>query len=77
MTVLGPSDVEDQKGEAMATCDMKKDCAEAVTHIGSKGYVYCEKHAAQRRVLSPVAFRPLSLPKLFRRGIPAYRHARE
>jgi hypothetical protein len=24
MTVLGPSDVEDQKGEAMATCDMKR-----------------------------------------------------
>jgi hypothetical protein len=33
----------------MATCDMKKDCAEAVTHIGSKGYVYCAEHAVQRR----------------------------
>ena len=49
MTVLGPSDVENQKGEAMASCDMRKDCAEAVTHNGSKGYIYCAKHAVQRR----------------------------
>jgi hypothetical protein len=33
----------------MASCDMRKDCAEAVTHIGSKGYVYCATHAVQRR----------------------------
>lgn len=31
------------------TCDMMRDCAEPVTHIGSKGYVYCETHAVQRR----------------------------
>ena len=49
MTVLGPSDVENQKGEAMASSDMRKDCAEAVTHIGSKGYIYCAKHAVDRR----------------------------
>ena len=49
MTELGPSDVENQKGEAMASCDMRKDCTEAVTHIGSKGYVYCAKHAVERR----------------------------
>jgi hypothetical protein len=41
--------VKDQKGEAMATCDMTNDCTEAVTHIGSKGYVYCAKHAVGRR----------------------------
>jgi hypothetical protein len=33
----------------MASCDMRKDCTEAVTHIGSKGYVYCAKHAVDRR----------------------------
>jgi hypothetical protein len=44
MTVLGPSEVKDQKGEAMPSCDMTKDCTEAVTHIRSKGYVYCAKH---------------------------------
>ena len=49
MTAVGPSDVENQQDEAMASCDMRKDCAEAVTHIGSKGYIYCAKHAVQRR----------------------------
>lgn len=28
---------------------MTKDCTEAVTHIGSKGYVYCAEHAVGRR----------------------------
>jgi len=31
------------------TCDMRKDCQEPVTHIGEKGYVYCAKHAVDRR----------------------------
>jgi hypothetical protein len=34
----------------MASCDMRKDCAEAVTHVGSKGYVYCATHAIDRRL---------------------------
>jgi hypothetical protein len=34
----------------MASCGMTKDCAEAVTHIGSKGYVYCAPHAIDRRL---------------------------
>lgn len=29
-------------------CEMG-DCAAEVTHIGSKGYVYCAEHARQRR----------------------------
>jgi hypothetical protein len=35
--------------EQMATCDMVEGCADPVTHIGNKGYVYCAKHAAERR----------------------------
>lgn len=30
-------------------CDMKRDCAADVTHIGEKGYVYCGAHAVVRR----------------------------
>lgn len=28
-------------GIEMATCDMTENCTNPVTHIGSKGYVYC------------------------------------
>lgn len=31
------------------TCEMEKDCVMAVTHIGEKGYIYCKKHAIERR----------------------------
>lgn len=31
------------------TCDMVRGCAEPVTHIGSKGYMYCAAHAIERR----------------------------
>lgn len=30
------------------TCNMRDDCAEPVTHIGNKGYIYCSSHAVQR-----------------------------
>lgn len=30
-------------------CDMEQDCTSPVTHIGSKGYVYCAHHAIERR----------------------------
>jgi hypothetical protein len=30
-------------------CDMVDDCREAVTHIDSKGYVYCAKHGHERK----------------------------
>jgi len=30
-------------------CDMAKDCEKPVTHIDKDGYIYCEKHAAQRK----------------------------
>jgi hypothetical protein len=30
-------------------CDMERDCAEQVTHIGEKGFVYCAKHVGDRR----------------------------
>lgn len=33
----------------MSTCDMYKDCASPVTHIGEKGYVYCSEHVACRK----------------------------
>ena len=31
------------------TCDMARECAAVVTHIGEKGYLYCKDHAIQRR----------------------------
>lgn len=31
-------------------CEMSIDCGQRVTHIGSKGYVYCTEHAIGRRV---------------------------
>lgn len=30
-------------------CDMDHDCQAAVTHVGNKGYIYCEDHAVRRR----------------------------
>lgn len=30
-------------------CEMRKDCVEPVTHIGAKGYVYCQEHARARQ----------------------------
>ena len=29
-------------------CEMRYTCEEAVTHIGSKGYIYCKAHARKR-----------------------------
>ena len=31
------------------TCDMRKDCKQAVTHIDEKGYVYCSSHGDLRK----------------------------
>ena len=31
-------------------CDMAGDCENPVTHIGSKGYIYCAEHALARRM---------------------------
>ena len=33
----------------MAGCQMKRDCGNAVTHIGERGYVYCSEHAPLRK----------------------------
>jgi len=29
-------------------CEMRKECTSEVTHIGSKGYIYCKGHAQAR-----------------------------
>jgi DNA-directed RNA polymerase subunit RPC12/RpoP len=31
------------------SCDMERDCTAPVTHADAKGYVYCERHATQRK----------------------------
>lgn len=38
-----------QAATPTVTCNMDADCTAPVTHIGSKGYVYCTKHAVYRR----------------------------
>lgn len=35
--------------ERMPHCDMERNCTSPVTHIGSKGYIYCAEHAVTRR----------------------------
>jgi hypothetical protein len=35
--------------EASISCEMVAGCTHPVTHIGSKGYVYCAEHGVQRR----------------------------
>ena len=35
------------------TCDMTKTCADPVTHIDNKGFVYCSKHGHERRYACP------------------------
>ena len=31
-------------------CDMEKECADDVTHIDTKGWVYCEQHGRRRHL---------------------------
>lgn len=31
-------------------CDMDRTCGDDVTHIDAKGFVYCTKHGAQRKL---------------------------
>lgn len=46
-------------------CDMERDCAEPVTHIDRKGYVYCTAHGAQRKLYQPCRkLRPFELKRL-------------
>lgn len=40
-------------------CDMTADCTEPITHLDSKGYLYCTKHAAQRKSSSGPSVRKL------------------
>lgn len=39
----------EESGGLMPMCDMAMDCFAPVTHLGSKGYVYCAEHALSRR----------------------------
>jgi hypothetical protein len=48
-------------------CDMDRDCQGEITHLGQKGYVYCEKHGLQRRYYRPCRkLRPGEIKKLQR-----------
>jgi hypothetical protein len=38
---------------ARLTCQMRYDCAEPVTMIDRKGYVYCTEHGIDRRFVHP------------------------
>jgi hypothetical protein len=45
-------DAQDELARAQAlplSCEMEKDCAATVTHVGEKGYVYCKEHVDRRR----------------------------
>ena len=33
----------------MLTCQMTENCADPVTHVDEKGYVYCASHGQQRK----------------------------
>lgn len=35
--------------DGKVVCDMVRNCQEPVTYIGEKGYVYCTKHAPDRK----------------------------
>jgi hypothetical protein len=70
--------------EIIPRCEMSRDCAQPVTHVGEKGYIYCAGHAATRRGHERTrALRPWEL-ELIRAGrpVPSYhpitkREARE
>ena len=50
-----------------ATCDMKKDCPEPVTHLDTAGFVYCTKHGLERREYEPCRkLRPFELRRIAR-----------
>lgn len=52
------------------SCDMKRDCTAAVTHIDNKGYVYCTEHGVKRKAVRPCRkLKPAELEQL-RRGEP-------
>lgn len=49
------------------TCDMVDGCAQPVTHIDPKGFVYCTSHGLSRRQVMPCRkLRPAELRKLQR-----------
>ena len=58
------------RADGTPACDMKEDCAEPVTHIGEKGYIYCATHAPDRRGWERVRkMRPHELNRI-KRGQP-------
>jgi hypothetical protein len=45
-------------------CEMRDDCESPVTHIGSKGYIYCTEHAVLRHDLSYERTRKMTFKEL-------------
>jgi hypothetical protein len=41
--------IQDTEATTKPKCDMTKDCAQDVTHIDSRGFVYCECHGKLRK----------------------------
>lgn len=58
-------------------CEMRRECTESVTHIGSKGYIYCATHGTERRAYGTERtrkMRPWELRWITEgRALPSYR----
>jgi hypothetical protein len=64
------SDVQVRPGVFTLLCDMTKGCINAVTHIDTRGFVYCTTHGLQRRASEPCRkLRPWEIRRL-ERGVP-------
>lgn len=46
------------------SCDMTKDCKRPVTHVGSRGFVYCAEHAATRKQFGYESTRKMTASEL-------------
>lgn len=57
-------------------CEQTCNCTSEVTHIGNKGYIYCQRHAIERRQSgheNTRKLRPYEVKKL-RRGEPVAKY---
>lgn len=55
-------------------CDMERSCGSAVTHVDSKGYLYCTKHGERRKMGQACRkLQPAEIKKLEQGGTISYR----
>ncbi len=56
---------KNEAGTYALGCDMKRECSDPITHLDTKGFIYCTNHGLQRRQHQPCRkLRPHELKRL-------------